>query len=130
MVDELRDQGIVINTIPDLLSKVNPNFSYDVQDGSSRYKEKTICLIVGKQVLDTLTAWTLWNEIDGIKQIMICEGSNSYTNEVLNSIHGSNMTKGQNVKDMMTAMNPPRTFDDSFYLYGDAAKKKNIVRRY
>ncbi len=55
---------------------------------------------------------------------MICEGSNSYTNEVLNSIHGSNMTKGQNVKDMMTAMNPPRTFDDSFYLYGDAAKKK------
>ena len=34
------------------------------------------------------------------------------------------MTKGQNVKDMMTAMNPPRTFDDSFYLYGDAAKKK------
>ena len=24
----------------------------------------------------------------------------------------------------MTAMNPPRTFDDSFYLYGDAAKKK------
>ena len=25
---------------------------------------------------------------------------------------------------MMTAMNPPRTFDDSFYLYGDAAKKK------
>mgnify|MGYP000848778563 FL=1 len=124
MVDELRDQGIVINTIPDLLSKVNPNFSYDVQDGSSRYKEKTICLIVGKQVLDTLTAWTLWNEIDGIKQIMICEGSNSYTNEVLNSIHGSNMTKGQNVKDMMTAMNPPRTFDDSFYLYGDAAKKK------
>ena len=124
LVDELRDQGIVINTIPDLLSKVNPNFSYDVQDGSSRYKEKTICLIVGKQVLDTLTAWTLWNEIDGIKQIMICEGSNSYTNEVLNSIHGSNMTKGQNVKDMMTAMNPPRTFDDSFYLYGDAAKKK------
>ena len=77
LVDELRDQGIVINTIPDLLSKVNPNFSYDVQDGSSRYKEKTICLIVGKQVLDTLTAWTLWNEIDGIKQIMICEGSNS-----------------------------------------------------
>ena len=124
LVDELRDQGIVINTIPDLLSKVNPNFSYDVQDGSSRYKEKTICLIVGKQVLDTLTAWTLWNEIDGIKQIMICEGSNSYTDEVLNSIHGSNMTKGQNVKDMMTAMNPPRTFDDSFYLYGDAAKKK------
>ena len=34
------------------------------------------------------------------------------------------MTKGQNVKDMMTAMNPPRTFDDSFYLYVDAAKKK------
>ena len=28
-----------------------------------------------------------------------------YTN-MLNSIHGSNMTKGQNVKDMMTAMNP------------------------
>ena len=66
----------------------------------------------------------MWNEIDGIKQIMICEGSNSYTNEVLNSIHGSNMTKGQNVKRHDDSNESPRTFDDSFYLYGDAAKKK------
>ena len=55
---------------------------------------------------------------------MICEGSNSYTNEVLNSIHGSNMTKGQNVKDMMTAMNPPRTFDDSSIFMEMLQRKK------
>lgn len=127
LVDELRDQGKVINTIPDLLSKVNPNFSYDRQDGSSRYKEKTICLIVGEQVLDTMTALTLWNEIDGIKQIMICEGSNSYTDEVLNSIGGSSIAKGRNLNEMMTAMSTSRTFDDSFYLYGDAAKKKTSL---
>lgn len=100
-----------------------------MQDGSSRYKEKTICLIVGKQVLDTLTAWTLWNEIDGIKQIMICEGSNSYTNEVLNSIHGSNMTKGQNVKDMMTAMNPHVPLM-TVSIFMEMLQRKNIVRRY
>lgn len=127
LADELRDQGKVINTIPDLLSKVNPNFSYDRQDGSSRYKEKTICLIVGEQVLDTMTALTLWNEIDGIKQIMICEGSNSYTDEVLNSIGGSSIAKGRNLNEMMTAMSTSRTFDDSFYLYGDAAKKKTSL---
>lgn len=120
IVDELRDRGETIFTIPDLMRKLNPNFIYDPIDGSCRYKEKTICLMVGERVLDSYTAQTLWTEVDGIKRIMICEGPGSYTNEVLDSARELDSEQGRGIGPDRGA---GRTFDDSFYFYGDAAKK-------
>lgn len=130
MVDEMRDKGETILTFPDFLSKVNPNFTYEPQDGSCTYKNRTICLIVGTEILDTLTAWMLWNEIDGVRRIMICEGGGSFTNDVLSSSQGT----GQPFSSMLTMGNGNsvygsagigRSFDNSFYFYADAMKSKD-----
>lgn len=119
IVDELRDKGETVITIPDFLRKVNPNFIYEPLDGSCTYKHRTICLIVGEQVLDSMAAWVLWNEVDGIRQLMICEGANSYTEKVLSSAR----------RVAKSSVTPTRTFDDSFYYYADAMKSKSKINR-
>ena len=135
VVDELRDKGENIYTMADLMERLNPNFASDPRDGSCTYKNRTICLIVGTQVLDSIAAWTFWNEVDGIKRLMICEGNNAYTNEVLNSaqsIATDNLFYSiSDISDKQFGrgggnMNN-RTFDDSFYFYSDLDKKKTAT---
>lgn len=113
-VDELRDKGKLILTIPDLLQELNSSFRYDRRNGNCTYKEKRICCILNGSVLDPVAAEMIWDEIDGIKQIIICEGSNSFTNEILNSARA--VQRNRDLK-------PVRTFDDSFYAQADAQKK-------
>lgn len=147
MVDEMRDKGEVVLTFPDFLSKVNPNFDYNRQDGACTYKNKTVCLIAGTEILDPRNAWALWNEVDGVRRIMICEGGGSFTNDVLASSQGVNHLtdrenefpadeaegelRSQPFSSMFTwgknvgaegSVGIGRSFDDTFYLYGDAAK--------
>ena len=113
-VDELRDKGKLILTIPDLLQELNSSFRYDRRNGNCTYKEKRICCILNGSVLDPVAAEMIWDEIDGIKQIIICEGSNSFTNEILNSARA--VQRNRDLK-------PVRTFDDSFYAQADAQKE-------
>ena len=111
-IDRLRDKGKLIYTIPDLLQELNPSFRYDRRQKYCTYKNKTICCVMNNAILDKITAEMVWDEVDGIKQIIICEGSNSFNNEILNS--------ARDIEN--NDVNSTRTFDDSFYALADAQK--------
>lgn len=116
IVDEMRDKGKAIFTMTDLLNEVDPNFSYNPRNENCMYKNRTICLIFGNEVLDPISAWGFWNEIDGVKRLMICQGSNSFSNEVFDNTKTSNL----DTSNQTTAGS--RSFDDEFYAYSDADK--------
>ena len=117
IVDEMRDNGKTILTMPDVLEKLDPNFYYNPRNDNCTYRNRTICLIWRNEVLDPTSAWNFWNEVDGVKRLIICQGNDSYSDEVLGK------TKISHFDDNTNSGAAARSFDDDFYEYADADKK-------
>ena len=45
-VDQLRDNGKVVTTIPEVMEKLNPLFYWDRSNDNCTYRQKPICYIV------------------------------------------------------------------------------------
>ena len=133
-LDELRDEGKVITTIPDMMKEMdNPSYYFDPRNLSSTYNSKTICCVMDDRILDPMAAWMFWNNIDGIDRIMICEGANSATEDLKNSLGMGNnvlMSVTNSASDIGSSSSSEsgtsqertfdgRTFDDTFYNYDE-----------
>lgn len=85
------------------------------------------------RILDPMAAWMFWNNIDGIDRIMICEGANSATEDLKNSLGMGNnvlMSVTNSASDIGSSSSSEsgtsqertfdgRTFDDTFYNYDE-----------
>ena len=89
-VDQLRDNGKVVTTIPEVMEKLNPLFYWDRKDNSCTYRQKPICYIMDNKILSSTEVNMMLTEIDGLASIIISKGTGGVDDEIIQNTKMSN----------------------------------------
>lgn len=89
-VDQLRDNGKVVTTIPEVMEKLNPLFYWDRKDDSCTYRQKPICYIMDNKILSSTEVNMMLTEIDGLASIIISKGTGGIDDEIIQNTKMSN----------------------------------------
>lgn len=82
-VDELRDKGKIVTTIPEFLEMMNSQFFWDRKDDTYSYRQKPMLFIMDGKILTFVERNMMLTEIDGLYSILICKGSGSFDIDML-----------------------------------------------
>ena len=82
-VDQLRDNGKVITTIPEVMEKLNPLFYWDRSNDNCTYRQKPICYIMDNKILSSTEVNMMLTEIDGLASIIISKGTGGIDDEII-----------------------------------------------
>lgn len=94
VVDQLRDEGKVVSTIPEVMEKLNPLFYWNRENDSYTYRQKPICYIMNNKILSSTEVQMMLTEIDGLASIIISRGTGGVDNEI---IQNTKMSDSNNV---------------------------------
>ena len=89
-VDQLRDNGKVITTIPEVMEKLNPLFYWDRSNDNCTYRQKPICYIMDNKILSSTEVNMMLTEIDGLASIIISKGTGGVDDEIIQNTKMSN----------------------------------------
>lgn len=89
-LDQLRDQGQVIITLPQLMEKLSPLFYWNRADDSCTYRQKSICYIMEDRILSEIEVNMMLTEVDGLGSIIISEGVKGISDEIIQNSKLSN----------------------------------------
>ncbi len=98
-VDQLRDNGKVVSTIPEVMEKLNPHFYWDRADDSCTYRQKPICYIMDNKILSSTEVKMMLTEIDGLASIIISKGTGGVDDEIIQNTKMSD-SNDINVSDL------------------------------
>lgn len=93
-VDQLRDNGKVLTTIPEVMEKLNPLFYWDRSNDNCTYRQKPICYIMDNKILSSTEVNMMLTEIDGLASIIISKGTGGIDDEI---IQNSKMSDSNNI---------------------------------
>ena len=82
-VDQLRDNGKVLTTIPEVMEKLNPLFYWDRSNDNCTYRQKPICYIMDNKILSSTEVNMMLTEIDGLASIIISKGTGGIDDEII-----------------------------------------------
>ena len=82
-VDQLRDNGKVVTTIPEVMEKLNPLFYWDRSNDNCTYRQKPICYIMDNKILSSTEVNMMLTEIDGLASIIISKGTGGIDDEII-----------------------------------------------
>lgn len=82
-VDQLRDNGKVVTTIPEVMEKLNPLFYWDRSNDNCTYRQKPICYIMDNKILSSTEVNMMLTEIDGLASIIISKGTGGVDDEII-----------------------------------------------
>ena len=82
-VDQLRDNGKVLTTIPEVMEKLNPLFYWDRSNDNCTYRQKPICYIMDNKILSSTEVNMMLTEIDGLVSIIISKGTGGIDDEII-----------------------------------------------
>lgn len=89
-VDQLRDNGKVVTTIPEVMEKLNPLFYWDRSNDNCTYRQKPICYIMDNKILSSTEVNMMLTEIDGLASIIISKGTGGVDDEIIQNTKMSN----------------------------------------
>ena len=89
-VDQLRDNGKVVTTIPEVMEKLNPLFYWDRSNDNCTYRQKPICYIMDNKILSSTEVNMMLTEIDGLASIIISKGTGGVDDEIIQNTKISN----------------------------------------
>lgn len=89
-VDQLRDNGKVLTTIPEVMEKLNPLFYWDRSNDNCTYRQKPICYIMDNKILSSTEVNMMLTEIDGLASIIISKGTGGVDDEIIQNTKMSN----------------------------------------
>ncbi len=98
-VDELRDEGKFVGTIPDFLEMVNPHFFWDRRDNSYTYRQKKIIFLLDGKILSSIEQKMMMTEIDGLESIYITHGSKGISNDLINNSKITDISEALNTNE-------------------------------
>lgn len=98
-VDELRDEGKFVGTIPDFLEMVNPHFFWDRRDNSYTYRQKKIIFLLDGKILSSIEQKMMMTEIDGLESIYITHGSKGISNDLINNSKITDISEALNINE-------------------------------
>lgn len=89
-LDQMRDQGKVIITLPQLMEKLSPLFYWNRSDDACTYRQKPICYIMEDRILSEIEVNMMLTEVDGLGSIIISEGVKGISDEIIQNSKLSN----------------------------------------
>ena len=98
-VDQLRDEGKFVQTIPDFLEMMNSQFYWDRRDDSYTYRQKPLVFIMDGKVLSGTEKRMMLTEIDGLSSIIICQGSGALGYDIVQNSNATTLSEATGVDD-------------------------------
>ncbi len=97
-VDQLRDEGKFVSTIPDFLDMMNSSFSWDRRDDTYTYRQKPLVFVMNGKVLSTIERQMILTEIDGIASIIICQGDGALGYDIVQNSENASLVEAANLE--------------------------------
>ena len=101
-VDQLRDEGKFVNTIPDFLDMVNDQFFWDRRTNVYTYRQKPLVFIMDGKILSGIERQMMLTEIDGLSSIIICKGSEALGSDIIENSKTTSISEAGST-DMMAS---------------------------
>lgn len=91
-LDELRDNGKVVSTIPELMEMISSQFYWNHSDDSYSYRQKPICFVMDNKILSNVEVSMMLTEVDGLSSIIISNGIGGLSEDIIQNSKKSDMS--------------------------------------